>query len=59
MQILSTHTLATPISIFQRFSSFVYLDNSYGKQDAVRKAQEFWKVESDEKDFILKEAFGS
>ena len=48
-----------PMNSYQHFvNAFVYVKNSYGRQDAVRKAQEFWKVESDEKkDCILKETF--
>jgi hypothetical protein len=44
---------------YQHFvNAFVYANNCHGRQDAVRKAQEFWKVQSDEKkDSIVKEAF--
>ena len=53
----SVHT--HPVNAYQHFvNAFVYINNSYGRQDAVRKAQEVWKVGSDEKkDYILKEAF--
>ena len=53
----SVHT--HPVNVYQHFvNAFVYINNSYGRQDAVRKAQEVWKVGSDEKkDYILKEAF--
>ena len=37
-----------PMNSYQHFvNAFVYVKNSYGRQDAIRKAQEFWKVESD------------
>ena len=53
----SVHT--HPVNAYQHFvNAFVYINNSYGRQDAARKAQEVWKVGSDEKkDYILKEAF--
>ena len=44
----SVHT--HPVNAYQHFvNAFVYINNSYGRQDAVRKAQEVWKVGSDEK----------
>ena len=48
-----------PVNAYQHFvNAFTYVKNSYGRQDAVRKAQKLWKAESDKKkDFILKEAF--
>ena len=53
----SVHT--HPVNAYQHFvNAFVYINNSYGRQDAVRKAQEVWKIGSDEKkDYILKEDF--
>ena len=51
-----THTVHAHHQHF--VNSFVYLNTSYGRQYAVRKEHEFWKVESDEKkDSILREAF--
>ena len=39
----SVHT--HPVNAYQHFvNAFVYINNSYGRQDAVRKAQEVWKV---------------
>ena len=47
-----------PVNAFQHFvNTFVYLNNSYSRQDAVRKTQAFKNVKIDEKNSILKEAF--
>ena len=39
----SVHT--HPVNAYQHFvNAFVYLNNSYGRQDTVRKAQEFGRL---------------